>query len=64
MALGNGKKVSPILPTPFLTVNTVNQSQVSLMDQRSGLQRVIGTFLTHIPTSQSAQFIIDQWDQL
>jgi hypothetical protein len=41
-----------------------DQSQVSLVDEGSGLQGLVGGLVPEMPRGKPAQFIINQWEQL
>ena len=45
-------------------VSLIDQSNVSLINQSGGLQRVLGTLLGHVPVGQPVQFVVDQWREL
>ena len=51
----------PALPAHL---SLVNQSEVNLIRERGGLQRVAATLLPHVAVGQMAQLRVDQRDQL
>ena len=57
----HGKKVRPVRKAWFALVR---QTQISLVDQRRRLQRVIGTLPLHIMMSETSKFLINERGQL
>src|SRR5262245_3056010 len=53
--------MSPILP---VDVGGVDQAQIGFIDQRGGWQGVARFLLTHVATSQPAQFFVYQGSEL
>src|SRR5262245_14457475 len=60
--LGGGEEVPPALPRIWFT--DVHKSEVGLMDQGSGLEGLAGLLLGQLLSSQFAQLIIDQRQEL
>ena len=58
---GGGEEM---VPTPILAVRLTDQLQPRLMHQGGGLERVAGGFVGHLVRRQSAQFLINQRQQL
>jgi hypothetical protein len=53
-------EVSSILPSHILVVD---ESQISLVDQRRGLQGMVGALAAHVIASQPAQLLIHKGNQ-
>jgi hypothetical protein len=52
--------VRAILP---LDATDINQSEVDLVDERSGLEKVARTLGSHMPLCQTAQFVVHEREQ-
>ena len=57
---GHGEEVGTVLPA---WIGLVGQAQISLVDQRRRLQRVVGTFCAHIMMGEASEFLIDERGQ-
>ena len=57
---GNSKEAGFVLPSDFALFR---QLEKSLMDKRCGLQRMVGSFPSHVVIRQSTQFPVDYGDQ-
>ena len=53
---GNGKEMSSILP---LHLANINQAQVSLIHESSGLQAVAVPLALHVPAGEAAKFAVN-----
>jgi hypothetical protein len=61
--LGRGcEEVIAAVPVRFLVA--ADQAQVSLMDQRSGIERLPGRLVSQLPRGQAAQVVVDQRQEL
>ncbi len=58
---GDANKVGPAFP---LNLALINQSHVSLVNQRGGLQHMASFFAPHVLMGQTPQFLIYQRHQL
>lgn len=59
-ARNDGKKVPAIFPVNLYT----SEANVSFVNQRRWLQRVLGTLVLHVMRSESSQVVIHQRQQL
>jgi hypothetical protein len=49
---------------PGLPLAGADQAQVSLVDQRGGIERLPGGLMGQLPCSQTAQVVVDQRQEL
>jgi hypothetical protein len=42
----------------------IDETNIRLVDQRSGLKRVAGAFTAHVTAGEPVQFVVDEWIQL
>ena len=59
---GRAEEMSPAVP--MLHFRDIHQPHVRLVNQRRGLQRLPGLLLSHLERRQTAQFVIDEWQEL
>ena len=57
------RNAEEVRPVPPIDLPLIYQPQVGLMNQRRGLERVSGAFMTQLPSSDATQLRIDQWQQ-
>src|SRR5205814_2893423 len=58
---GDSEEVGAVLPA---WTGLIGQPQISLVDQRSRLERVVGTLSAHMTVSDAPELLIDQRGQL
>src|SRR6476659_9326930 len=58
---GDSEKLRAALPVGMCLID---ETKISLVDERSGLQRVPRMFASHVVVGEPAQLVVDQWYQL
>ena len=57
----DANEVRPVLPR---SLGLIHETKVRLVDECSGLERVVRSFAAHLSTSQSAELVVHQRNEL